>query len=243
MNYLDSWADIVAASVQNIWIGLINLLPALIGAVIVLIVGFLIAAGLGSAARRLVSVTGIDNLMHQHPMSDIMQRSQVRFTPSGAVGWLVKWFFILVTLIAVANSLGWTQINDFLSSLAFYVPNVLIAIVILVAGLLAGRFVSELIRAALAESALTTAQAGFVGSLAQAAIVVFAAMASLVQLKIAPSLIQILFGGIVLALSIAFGLAFGLGGREKASQLLQSPGWSNLRGRNNESLERPEKLS
>lgn len=232
MNALNSWDTIIAASIQNLWIRFITILPSVLGAIIVLIFGFLAASVLESFVRRGLRMTGIDTLMHEHPLSDILKGSQIFFTPSIAVGWLVKWFFILVTLIAVANSLGWSQINDFLSSIAFYIPNVLIAIVILVAGLTIGRFIGNFMRIALGSSALTKIQAGFLASLAQSAVTVFAVMASLVQLRIATSLIQILFSGIVFSLSIAFGLAFGLGGRDKATALLESAHWGAMRKRN-----------
>lgn len=233
MNYLNSWGDIITASIQNLWIRLITVLPSILGGIIVLIIGFFIASALGDLARRLIQMTRADKLMHEHPISEGLRDSQIHFTPSMVVGWLVKWFFILVTLIAVANSLGWSQINEFLSAIAFYIPNVLIAVIILMVGLVISRFVGSLIRTTLEEgSSLTRVQANFIASFIQTAITVFAIMASLVQLRIASNLIQILFAGIVFALSLAFGLAFGLGGRERASRLLESADLSRLRKRN-----------
>lgn len=221
MNYFATWEDILTASLQNLWGQFITILPNIVGAIIILFLGLVVASLLGRVAFRLVRLSRIDTYTDDLPISVRLRQTGIRLSPSVIISKLVKWFFILVTFIAIANILGWTQINEFLYAIAFYIPNVLIAVLILVVGIYAARLVKGAILTVLAATQLTAQQTGFLGTAAQAAIIIFSVMASLVQLRIAPSLIQILFAGIVFALAIAFGLAFGLGGREKAARVLE----------------------
>mgnify|MGYP001617622362 FL=1 len=146
----------------------------------------------------------------------------LRFALSNFVGWIVKWFFIVVILIAVTDFLGWTQVTDFLSEVALYIPNVIIAVVILTVGLVMGQFVHNVVEKSIKVSGSPTPAYKPLAALSKWAIIIFALLASLVQLGVATALIQILFTGLVAMLAIAGGLAFGLGGKEKASKWLDT---------------------
>ncbi|MEK7098087.1 MAG: hypothetical protein AAB906_04540 [Patescibacteria group bacterium] len=110
--------------------------------------------------------------------------------------------------------------NNFVNEVVLYIPDVLIAIMILVAGLLAGRAVSRVTERAAMSSTIFSGSSGLLASLAKWAVIIFAVMASLSQLRIAADLIQILFAGFVSAATLAFGLAFGLGGKDRAKEFL-----------------------
>lgn len=213
--------ELVLASFREVGNRMAEILPDLIGAVLVLLIGIFIAGSIGRLVHMLLRSTGMDNLLLKSPVGaklNVFPRK--RFVPSAFIGWLVKWFFILVTLIAATNVLGWTQINQFLNSVVLYVPNVVIAVVILVIGFIASNFIRSIVEVALERSPLSPEERKFLATGSDFAVTLFAIMAALIQLKIAESLVQTLFTGLIFAVSLALGLAFGLGGREHASKFI-----------------------
>ena len=213
--------DLVSASFQELGRKIADIVPDILGAMFILLIGVFIAGTIGTLVRRLLKSTGIDNLLYKSSLGAKMNVFPERkLVPSQLVGWLVKWFFILVALIAATNVLGWNQINEFLNSVILYIPNVIIAVIILVIGFIASNFVRMLVTGALSKSPLSEAERKLLAGGADLAITLFAVMAAMIQLKIATSLVQIFFTGLVFALSLALGLVFGLGGREHASRML-----------------------
>lgn len=213
--------ELVIAAFREVGNRMTEILPDLIGAVLVLVIGIFVAGSMGKLVRMLLRSTGVDTLLSKSPIGaklDVFPRQ--RFVPSAFIGWLVKWFFILVTLIAATNVLGWTQINQFLNSVVLYIPNVVIAVVILVIGFIASNFIRSVIETALERSPLSREERNFLATSSDFAIILFAVMAALIQLKIAESLVQTLFTGLIFAVSLALGLAFGLGGRDHASAFI-----------------------
>jgi hypothetical protein len=147
------------------------------------------------------------------------------------LAWLVKWFLILVTLIAVADILQLNSFNDFLVQIAQYFPSVVVAVLILVAGIVFGNGVADVIHKVLKSSELGVGR--IVATVAQWAIVIFAIMAALVQLHIAPTLINTLFTGIVFMLALAGGLSMGLGGKQAAESFINNLS-DQIKSRNNQ---------
>lgn len=198
-----------------------EILPDLVGALVILVIGLLVAGSLGKLVSTLLRSTGVDSLLYKSPIGEkINVFPRQKFIPSRFIGWLVKWFFVLVTLIAATNVLGWNQINEFLNSVVLYIPNVIIAVVILVIGFIASNFVRTLVEAGVARSPLSEQERRMLASGADFAVTLFAIMAALIQLKIAETLIQTFFTGLIFAISLGLGLAFGLGGREHAARFI-----------------------
>jgi small-conductance mechanosensitive channel len=220
MNYFESWNEAFLASIQNVWVTLISFIPSLIGALVVLIIGLIIASAFGKVVRKLVHLTRLDDLIKTVGFEGELKKMGLNYQPSDVLGWVVKWFFIIAVLIAVADILKWNSLTAFLEDVALYIPNVIVAVVILVVGMVAGQFVSSIVVKAVKASSMAHASAELLGTIAKWAIVVFAVMATLIQLGIASDLLRILFTGLVAMLSIAGGLAFGLGGREKAREII-----------------------
>lgn len=222
--YFQSWGDAFAVSMQNAWLMVASYLPQLLGAIIILIIGLLLSGMLGKFAKKLVSYTRIDGLLQKMNVKQELEKFEIKLSFADLVGWVVKWFFIIVTLIAVVDTLGISQITAFFEEVLLYLPNVIAAIFILAIGLVLGRFVQDLVAKAVAASQMQAGMRTMLAPVAKWAIVVFALMAALVQLGIAPDLIRILFSGFVFMLALAGGLAFGLGGREQAAKLLGKMG-------------------
>lgn len=212
--------DAFSASMENLWINILSLIPSLLGAFIILIFGLIISSLLGKFAKKIMKMTRIDKLSQSIGLKSEMENFGIKFDFSGLVGWTVKWFFIIATFIAVVDVLNISQLNVFLQSLVLYLPNVIVAILILAVGLIVGKTLKNVVQSGLGRTSVASKLGAFLSSLAKWSVFVFALMAALVQLGIAANLIQIILTGFVIMLSIAGGLAFGLGGREHAGRVL-----------------------
>lgn len=222
--YFDNWGDAFMASLQSAWIRLVDFLPQLLGALVILIIGLLAASALGKIVKQLMVYTHLDNLLEKMEIKAEARKLNINLSFAGLVGWTVKWFFIIVTFIAVADILSVNQITQFFESVLLYLPNVLAAIFILAIGMVVGRFVHDLVDHAVAASRLQANLRGVLAPTAKWSIFIFALMAALVQLGIAQDLIRILFAGFVFMVALAGGLAFGLGGRDQAGRILGKMG-------------------
>ncbi len=218
-NYLGAFAATVVESFLTVWEGLLRLLPNILAALVVLILGWLAASVLGKIVRRAVEFTKVDEVIDKAGLDKSMADAGLDFNLARLIGWLVKWFVIVVVLIAVAEILRLSQITQFLETIAYYIPNIIIAVVILLVGLVLGNFVHKVVLKSVQASQIGTA-AGFLATLAKWSIFVFALLAALTHLKIAQELINTLFMGLVGMLALAGGLAFGLGGKDAAREFI-----------------------
>ncbi len=213
-----NWVEITLDSFRSLWEGFISFVPTLLGALIIFLIGWAIAVGLQKLVEQLIRALKVDQLLTKSSAMRQMEKAGVKIDTGNWLGLLVKWFMIFVFLMAAADILGLREITAFLSSVILYIPNVLVAAVILVIAIWAANLVDRLIRASLAASRL---QASVAAAVAKWSILVFAVFAALIQLGIAPLLLQTLITGVIAMLAIAGGLAFGLGGKEQASRFLE----------------------
>lgn len=218
--YFEDWGDAFIISLQNAWFKIASFLPQLIGALVILALGLAIASVLGNLARRFAVYARVDSFLERSDVTQQLSSMGVSFSFSAVLGWIVKWFFIIVTLITVVDILEIRQVTVFLDDVLAYLPNVIAAVIILAIGLVVGTFVATIIDRIVTASRLPSALRDMLAPVAQWAIIVFAVLAALVQLGIAASLIQILFSGLIAMVALAGGLAFGLGGRDTAARWL-----------------------
>ena len=214
-NNIIPFSEVVTNSLINLWDSVIGFAPELIGAFVILILGIIIAPIFGGIVKKLVKLTKIDTLSEKTGLSKTFENLGLRFTFSDVIGKLVKWFFLIAFLIAAMDVLNWASVTDFLKEIMFYIPNVIVAIIILAVGLIAGQFVKKAVITGLKTTG-SIKNPELLGNIAQWSLVVFATLAALLQLGIAERLIEILFAGVVITLA----LAFGLGGKEKAARFL-----------------------
>lgn len=217
---LSSWGDAIRVSLMNMVNTVVNFIPQLIVAIILLIVGLIVARVLGRLTERLIAYTRLNQLFYRTGVSGDMARVGLNLNFSAMFGWLVQFFIIVATLVTVADILRFEQISQFLRNVLNYIPNVFVGVVILGIGLIAGNILGNIVGRATSGSERYASMSWLLSSLARWSIIIFSLMTALIQIGIAPSLIQIIFGGLVVALSLAIGLAFGLGGRDRARDLL-----------------------
>jgi len=219
MTQVTTWGEVIISSLKELWGDFLQFSPSLVAAIVILVVGWIIAVALGKVISHLASILWVDKGLEKLGVHSAFEKIGINFNVAGLLGWIVKWFLIIAFLIAAADVLGLRQITNFLNKVVLFIPNVIIAVVVLVFGLVIGNFISDVVRTAV-EATQFKKEAGFVSGVAKWAIVVFSFMAALVQLGVAASLIEIMFTGFVAMVALSGGLAFGLGGRDTAQNIL-----------------------
>ena len=207
-------------SFQEIWLGVAAFVPNLVVAFIIFIIGWVIAVLLGRVVAQFIGALKVDNALKGAGVADVLGRAGFRLDSGRFLGELVKWFVIVIFLVATLEVLGLNQVNVFLQNVVLaYLPQVIAAaLILLIAAVIADTMQKLVVGAAKAAEVDTAA---FLGGLTKWSIWIFAILIALAQLGIADFFAQTLFTGVVVALAIAFGLAFGLGGQGAASQFLE----------------------
>jgi hypothetical protein len=215
---IQNWSDVVIGSLVNVWAGFASFIPNLIGALIVLIIGLIVAAGLGALVEKIFEAVRLDTFLEKLGVKPIFDRAGLKIRVAYFLGKLVYWFVIIGFLLAVSDSLGLYALSGFLTTVLNYLPNVIAAVLILLASLVIGHFLRRVVTASVLSAQLHAAQ--FLGTLVWWVVVVFGFFAALTQLNIAAAIVQTLITGFIAMLALAGGLAFGLGGKDYANHLL-----------------------
>ncbi|MCX6766319.1 MAG: hypothetical protein NT170_00850 [Candidatus Moranbacteria bacterium] len=219
MNSVQTWGEAITLSLLNLWERFINFLPALVGAILVFVAGWIVAVALGKAVEHIVKVIRIDDVVEKAGTKGRLRKAGVELNIAKFFGGLVKWFLILVFLMAATDILHLVQVTSFLNSIVLYLPNVIVAAVILAIAFLVGTFAYAVIKGSTKVAGIVSAT--LLATIAKWAIVIFGLLAALVQLGVASSLINTIFIGFVAMLALAGGLAFGLGGKDEAAMILK----------------------
>lgn len=227
MEQLTSWNEALLRSFENIWTKTIGFIPEIVGALVVLVVGVWIASWLGKLTKRVIEYTKIDKITESLGITKKMKEMGIEFTLASVLGWLVKWFIVVAVLLAVVNVLHLTKVSEFIEKVVLYIPNVIVAVIILAIGMVIGGFIQKVIVKSAQASSLLKQSGNLLGGVANWAIIIFAGMAALIQLGVAPQLIQILFAGVVGMLAIAGGLSLGLGTKDHIKKWLDKVSGSN----------------
>ena len=205
---------------QSFWVGLYSFLPSVILAIILFIIGVIIAGFIGQAIAHVINLTRVNALLDKTALKDMVNKAGFRLNIGGLVGWLIQWLLILAFLVGALNLLGLSDVNLFLQQIVlFYLPRVIVAVLIVVVGSVLAEVASKAVIGSARIANL--ASANLAGTIAKWAIWITTILFGLNQLGIGSDLIQTLWMGIVVALSLAFGLSFGLGGKEQAAKVLE----------------------
>ena len=217
---IQTWADVLTASFQNLWLGIIAFVPNIIVAVIIFVLGWLVGAALGRIISQVIKAIKLDAALKNTGLNEAVERAGFTLDSGAFLGMLVQWFFIIVFLMASLEVLGLTQVNLFLQNVVLaYLPQVIVAALILLVGAVVAQVAKDIVGGA--AKAAGVHGAGFAGSIAMWAVWIFTLIAALDQLQVAQAFIQTLYTGVIIAVSLAVGLAFGLGGQEAAARAIE----------------------
>ncbi len=214
MNIVDAVISSFAAALALLF----AFVPKLLGFLVILLVGWLIATALSKAVTFLLRKVGFDRIGDRIGLSRLLSQAGIKTDAANVLGKLVYWFVFLIFLVPAVDALGLTAVSNLLGQVIGFLPNVFVAILILFLGTFAATIVADLVRGAAGSARV--GNANLLANVARYAILGFVALIALEQLGIAPALLNILFTAIVGAAALAAGLAFGLGGQDTARKYL-----------------------
>jgi len=214
------WFDITAKALENLWFGIIGFIPELIGAIIVFLIGWLISVAIGKVVAEVLKRLKFNRIFEKGGWQKALEKAEIKVDAAEFVGAICKWVLMIVFLVAAIGILGFKQLSGFFTDVLKYLPNVVVAAFIFVIAVILADILEKVVRAAV--EGVKVGYGQVVGLIVKWSIWIFAILAILAQLKIEAAdwildLFKIVFIGIVAMMVIAFGL----GGKEVASQILQ----------------------
>lgn len=217
---VQSWVDVLQQSFSNLLANTINFIPSLIFAILIFVVGWFIGAFIGRIIAQAVRAIKVDQALRSAGVGDIVSRAGYTLDSGAFLGALVKWFIIIVFLMWALQVLALTPVTLFLQQVVIsFLPQVIVAVLIVLIGAVLAEVMQNVVTGAARAAGIRSA--GVAGALARWSIWIFAIAVALSQLGIGAQYFQTLFMGIVVALALAFGLSFGLGGQEAASRFIE----------------------
>ena len=214
--------DWTAGLITGITVGMSHLfsaIPNILGAILLLVIGWIIAGLIAKLVVKIARVLHVDNVGDRVGVNGFLQKSGAKMKASDLIGEVVKWVIRLVFVEMAAEQLGMPQVSQIINQILGFIPNIIVAMLILAVGAFVGQLLAGLVRGAAAEAGLSNAS--LLAKLTQGAVLAFAIIAAINELNIAPIVVNTLYIGLVAALALALGLAFGLGGRDTAGKLTE----------------------
>src|SRR3990167_6866820 len=218
MDPFSTWGVTLQQSFNSLLYGTVNFLPNLVLAIIIFVIGWFLGVLIGRVIAQAIRAIKVDHALRSAGVEEVVNRAGWTLNSGEFIGALVKWFIIIVFLLSALSVMGLTSVTIFLQlGLLPYLARVIVAVMIIAIAAV----VAEVAQSVVAGSARAAgvSSAGFAGTVAKWAIWIFAILAALDTLGVTP-FVQTIFTGVVVALSIAFGLAFGLGGQDAAGSFI-----------------------
>ncbi|MBK6008514.1 small-conductance mechanosensitive ion channel [Ramlibacter ginsenosidimutans] len=217
MPQITHWSEALLTSLAAALALLFSAIPKIIGFGLIIIVGWFVASLIDRGLAAILRSIHFNDLSRRAGLTDFVERMGMNTDPAGLVGLVVKWFIRLIALVVAFDALGLPAVSDVLRQLLLWLPNVVVALVVLVIGGLAARALSNVVRGAASEAGLSNTN--FLAKASATVVWAFAIVVAVNQLGIATELVNTLFMAVVGAVALGIGLAFGLGGRETAAEI------------------------
>ena len=214
------WGEAITTSMAQALSLLLAAIPRIIGFVIIVAIGWFIATLVARAVAALLRSIRFNDMAERSGFAGFVSNTGVETDSSGFIAEIAKWFIRLITLVVAFDALGLPAVSDVLRLLLLWLPNLVVAIAVLIFGGLAANWLAGLVRGATAKADLGNPD--LLASIARVATWAFAIVIALNQIGIARDLVNILFMATVGAVALALGLAFGIGGRDTAAEVVRN---------------------
>jgi small-conductance mechanosensitive channel len=214
----DPWTQSLVNAMSTMWNSVGVFIPRLFGALIVVLLGFVVAKLLDTLLSKLLAKFGLDRLMAGAGLTKLLSRVGIQVPVSTLIGKIVYWFVLLVFLVSAAESLGLERVSATLDVFALYLPKVFAAGLVLLAGVLLAQLAAGLLRSAAEGVGLDYANS--LGRIAQAMVIIISISVAIGQLEIKTDLLNNVIAIILISIGLAIALAMGLGSREIAGQII-----------------------
>ncbi len=216
---IQDWGGAIMTSLASALALFLAAIPKIIGFLIVIIIGWVIASALAKAVAAVLRRVDFNGLAQRSGFSDFVHNMGVHTDSSGFIAEVTKWFVRLIVLVVAFDVLGLPAVSNVLEELLLWLPNLIVALVVLVIGGLAAKALAGVVRGATAEAGFSNPD--MLATIAKVAVWAFAVIVAVNQIGIATTLVNTLFMAAVGAVALALGLAFGLGGRETAAEIVR----------------------
>jgi hypothetical protein len=214
------WGEAVMTSLAGALMMFLAAIPRIIGFLVIIIVGWIVAGLIAKAVAAVLRTVRFNDLAQRSGFADFVHGMGVETDSSGFIALVTKWFVRLIVLVAAFDALGLPAVSEVLRQFLLWLPNLVVALVVLVIGGLAAGALASLVRGAAARAEL--GDPDLLASIARIAVWAFAIVVAVNQIGIATTLVNTLFMATVGAVALALGLAFGLGGRETAAEIVRN---------------------
>jgi hypothetical protein len=213
------WGTAIMTSLTAALALFLGAIPKVIGFVVILVIGWFIASALAAAVTAFLGAVKFNDLAQRAGLSGFVKQMGMNTDAAGFVATVAKWFVRMIVLVTAFDALGLPAVSQVLQQLLLWLPNLVVALLALVIGGLAANALAKLVRGATAEAGLGNPD--LLSNIARIAVWAFAIVVAVNQIGIATTLINTFFMATVGAVALALGLAFGLGGRDTAAQMVR----------------------
>ncbi len=213
------WYTVTLEKLQDLWQAFMGFIPVLLGAIIVFVIGWFISVGIGKLITEVLKKLRFNQIFEKEGWKNALSKAEIKVDASGFIGAIVKWVLVIVFLMAAVEILGLVGFADFLKGVLAYLPNVIVAALIFVVTVIVVDIVEKVVRVSV--ESIKVGYGQMVSAVIKWSIWIFAILAILYQLGIARPFMETLFTGLVAVLVISIGIAFGLGGRDVAAEILK----------------------
>jgi hypothetical protein len=220
-NLVYSFENSLSLAFNQILFGIINFLPSLLGAIVLFLLGLIIAGWLKTLTIKLVNLTKLGGLVKNAAIKEFLKNAQITGKIEIIIGEVVRWLTVAMFFIASVNILGLSSVSEFLNNIILGVPTLIASVIILVVGIVVSGFLEKMVKGSLGSK--DPAFSRLVGKIVSYATMTLFILAAISQLGIARYFIETTFTGFIAALSIGIGISLGLGSKDLVKTLLE--GW------------------
>jgi hypothetical protein len=213
------WNMIVIEPIKAMLVRAATFLPTLIGILVILVVGWIIAAVLKNVVVKLLKTIQFDTASDKSGLADVLRKGGIKNTLSELIGGLIYWVVMLLVFMTALNALGMTVVASLLDKVILYIPNVIAAIFIVALGIFFSSIIGSIVMTASMNAGIK--QSKLLSQVTQTVIVIFAAIMALEQLNIATAILSTIITILLGAIGLAVALAIGLGSKDIAGKLMQ----------------------
>lgn len=212
------WFSATASALMSLWQGFLNFVPSLVGAIIIFVVGWIVSVGFGKLIAGILKKVRFNQIFEKGVWKEALEKAEFKVDAAGFIGAIVKWVLVIVFLSVAAEILGLAEFAGLLNKVLAYLPNVVVAAFIFVVAVIAADLLEKIVRATVESTRVGYGH--IAGVIVRWSVWIFAFMMIIAQL-VDNAFIQTLFTGLIALIVIAGGIAFGLGGKDVAGEILR----------------------
>ncbi|MFT7557733.1 MAG: hypothetical protein ACI83D_000401 [Planctomycetota bacterium] len=214
------WGEIFFNSLQNLWFGVVDIVPKIIIALLVFLIGWLVAVLIERGVAHIIKFIKLDSLLEHTGLDEVLKKAGFRLDSGLFIGALFKWFIIVLFLKLSLGIVELVQVDMFLDKVLLYLPSVIVAVLVLFVGAIVADAMAKIVSGSAKAAGINASKA--LGTVTRWIIWIFAILISLTELQIGVEIVLAVVYGLIAMMAIGGGIAFGLGGRDAAKDAIET---------------------